>query len=874
MKRPTLYVLLLSLALGTAAVPADAQSLSSSAANRAFQEGAAYYSQGNYAAAKQSLNRFLARGVQSEQSETARYLVCCCSYALQEPGRLALMRQFVRRYPASRMRHHVQAMMGATLYYEQDYAGAAEAFASCKWDYLPSREEAWDFRMEQGLSLLALGRNSEAQQVFVTLAGETPRYDRACKYYIACIDYFDGNFRPALSSFLELAEDPAYAFRAACRAADIYLKTEHYAQAIERCPQSAPSADELAQTPAEELQLLRAEPPRIRGEALFHLGRYAEAVELLEQYAAQVEQPAREALYALGTSYLECGAPLQAQSTLERALQGKTDDALAQSVYLREGHAYLALHEREKAWAAFAKAAALRFDPQVKEEADFNLSLIAHQDKKESPEERAGRWQRFMAEYPQSPYTGRAAAYLAELYLNDFDAAEALGRLRAYDGRDSSLLRAHQIVAARMGIEAVKNKQPDALALLDESLQIGIDTETRTQALYWRGEAHYQAGGTQQAEADFRTYLAQAGGTKGGGYAQAYYNLGYLAFNAQRYAEADSLFSLYLQAGPGRALRADALCRIGDCRYHNRAFDPAIAAYREAAATDPAKRPYALYQEAYIAGIRKAYDQKATLLEELVRQYPQDEVVPDALYELGRAYVLTGANDRALAAYEQLMSRYPQTDKARQAAAERSMLLAQDGRTEEALAAYKQLAEAYPGTPEAQQSLQELKSWAIEHGQVEQYLQYSDTLQGGRYAVGAEEKAALMDEVRRAREQEAEAMRMKRCDSLYEAGATDTLRLLAADTLHESGAKAHYLMCQLLHDQKKNARAEEEIMKFIDQVSRHSYWMARHFILLAEVCRAEGRKAEAKGYLNGLKETYRGKDDIAARIEQALQQLE
>ena len=875
MNRTLLTAALALLLSWAAAGPGLAQGAGSASSDRHYREGVAYFNQGNYAAARQSLTRFLSRGVQSEQSEEARYLVCCCAYALQAEDRAALMRQFVRRYPSSRMRHHVQALLGSTLYYAGDYTGAAEAFGACKWSYLPSRRQAEELRLQQGLSLLALGRYSEAQQVFAELAGETERYATDCKYYIATIDYLQGDYRPALASFLELAEAEGYAFRASCRAADIYLKTKHYAQAAERCPAEGPSAAERAAMPASELAQMEAEPQRIRGEALFHLGRYAEAAGILERYAAQVESPSREALYALGTSYLECSAPMQAEQALGRALQGRTDDALAQSIYLKQGHACLALQKPHEARAAFEKAAALPHDAQVREEASFNIALASHEDKNETYAARAAEWERFLQEYPESAYRSRATGYLAELYLNDFPAEEALGRLRATSEGDSSLLRAHQIVAARMGIAAVREKRPEALALLEESIRIGIDPETQTQALYWRGEAHYQAGGTREAEEDFRRYLSETGGTEGGGYAQAYYNLAYLAFNAGRYTEADSLFSRFLQAEPSPELRADALCRIGDCRYHARGFDAALAAYREAAGADETKRPYALYREAYIAGIRKAYDEKIALLDSLLRHYPQDETAADALYELGRAYVLTGAGDRALGAYELLMQRYPHSDQARRAAAERSMLLAQAGRTEEAVAAYKELAETYPGTPEARQSLQELKTWAVENRQIEQYLQYSDTLQGGRYAVAAEEREALLAEELAAREKEAEERRLAQADSLYGAGALEELRLMGADSLHESGAKAHYLYCQMLHDRGENARAEEETTAFIDRGSSRAYWLARHFILLADVCRAEGRKAEARGYLQGLRETYgEREDDIADRIDQALQRLE
>ncbi|MDR1258025.1 MAG: tetratricopeptide repeat protein [Tannerellaceae bacterium] len=99
------------------------------------------------------------------------------------------------------------------------------------------------------------------------------------------------------------------------------------------------------------------------------------------------------------------------------------------------------------------------------------------------------------------------------------------------------------------------------------------------------------------------------------------------------------------------------------------------------------------------------------------------------------------------------------------------------------------------------------------------------------------------------------------------------LQTLAKDTRTVYGAEAKYLLGQLYYDANDNARAEKELMDFIEKGTSHSYWLARGFILLADIYIRQGDDFQARQYLTSLRNNYNGNDDIAGMIENRLGKL-
>ncbi|MDR1557062.1 MAG: tetratricopeptide repeat protein [Tannerellaceae bacterium] len=103
--------------------------------------------------------------------------------------------------------------------------------------------------------------------------------------------------------------------------------------------------------------------------------------------------------------------------------------------------------------------------------------------------------------------------------------------------------------------------------------------------------------------------------------------------------------------------------------------------------------------------------------------------------------------------------------------------------------------------------------------------------------------------------------------------ALPDLTELSKDTRTASGAEAKYLLAQLYYDTNENGKAEKELMDFIGKGTPHQYWLARGFILLADVYIRKGDDFQARQYLVSLRNNYKAQDDIAGMIENRLGKL-
>ncbi|MBP5364944.1 MAG: tetratricopeptide repeat protein [Bacteroidales bacterium] len=102
--------------------------------------------------------------------------------------------------------------------------------------------------------------------------------------------------------------------------------------------------------------------------------------------------------------------------------------------------------------------------------------------------------------------------------------------------------------------------------------------------------------------------------------------------------------------------------------------------------------------------------------------------------------------------------------------------------------------------------------------------------------------------------------------------ATPLLRELAENTKSVEGAEAKYLLAQMYFDNNDLAKAEKEVFNYAENGTPHQYWLARSFILLADVYHAQGDDFQAQQYLETLRESYTGTDDISSMIDKRFSQ--
>ena len=741
MKKKTLTRILGLAALCCASPSAiSAQSLDKTPAPRDFyQEGKALFAQKAYAASLSPLQAYLRQTADEPKSADAltrqaeaEYMLACAAYELGDPRAADILRDFLATHPDTPHANRVQALIASTCFFDGDYAAALDAFSDTRLEWL-STDERDDMTYRLAVSHLQTGDLTQAAVWFETLRATSPRYEGDCIYYISYIRYTQGRLDEALPGFLGLQSHRKYQALVPYYIAEIYLAKQQYDKA------EIVAQNYLSAYPDEERA---AEMQRVLGTVRYHAADWPGAMTALEAYRDGTEgRMRRDAAYMLGLAYCHNGVYSEAPAALGEATLA--DDALAQNAYLHMGLAYLQLGDKNKARMAFEQAAVSDADRAVKEQAAYNYALCIHETAYDAFGESVTVFENFLNEFPESQYAPKVSGYLVDVYLSTRSYEAALRSIERIKQPDPMIQKAKLRILFQLGTQAFANADfPAAIDYFTRAWEpvstyaFGTrGTQEQADALYWRGESYYRLGRMTEAAADFERYLGIFSTSSRGNetVALANYNLGYIAFHRQAYAEAENRFAQYvrLETGENHAALADAYNRLGDCCLRGRRFDEAKRYYATAEKMGQPTGDYSYYQQALVAGLQKDYAGKVALLDRLAEKYPESTYAIDALYEKGRSYVQAGRNAQAIATFRQLLQQHPESPVSRKAAAEIGLLYYQDNDYDRAIEAYTYVVTRYPGSEEARLALHDLKSIYVEANRVSDYARLVEQLPGG-----------------------------------------------------------------------------------------------------------------------------------------------
>lgn len=693
-----------------------------------FNEGKRLFVENRYVAARKVLDNYinkqsLATIADENLVEEAEYMTVVSAYYLREKDRFLQLLDYLIRYPETPYANRLHALAGNSLYTEEEYARALDCYERCEMDDLSDTERD-EATLYKAICLLKEGRTDEAFPHFHVVETCSKTYATDATYYLAYIHYTKGNYDKALPLLESLENGSDYALKAAYYRADIYLNQARYNEA-------AKLAKEFIDQNPEADQLL--EMRRIVGEAAYATGDYETAFDHLSAYVEHNENPSRNAKYKLGLSAMRKRAYYKAAEHLSQVTD--TSDEVAQNAYLHLGLIYVELKDMTKARLAFEQASSMDFDRYAKEQALFNYALCIHETAYSGFGESVTVFERFLNEFPSSPYVDQVSDYLVDVYLTTRSYKAALQSIAKIKQPDERILQARQKIYYRLGTEALANADNrGAVDYFNHSLRDAqYCRQTKANAYFWRGEAYYRMGKYAEAATGYRLYLNHSAEENVSQHGTAYYNLGYTAFQQKSYTQARSYFERFLaqyrkQASP--QMVADALNRKGDCYFYTNDYAIAREAYAEVLTVDPKQGDYALYQQAFVRGLQKDYAGKVAMLDKLLADYPQSLYADDALYESGRSYVQMEKNGEAIKVYDKLINHFHESSLARKAANEVGLLYYQDDKYDEAVTAYKFVIEKYPGSEEARIAQRDLKSVYIDLNKVDEFAEYAASKQG------------------------------------------------------------------------------------------------------------------------------------------------
>ena len=642
-------------------------------------------------------------------------------YQIRDKNALKQLRYYLTEFPYTTYESELYFMMAVVQTERGYYKRAVKDFERADYKDL-ARPHQPQYQFYRGYAHLMQSDYQKASIYFSNLEKHDSPYKQKACYYNAYCQYKLGNYDKALPSLQQLENVPEYR-----QTVPYYIVQIHYANGD--YDQVTPKAEALlAEQPDNENN---AELHRMLGETYYRQGKYAEAVRELQAYdKAQLErkQPLlRNDLYMLGMAQYRMKKYEAAIETFKRVEEQQ--DQVSEDVALGMGNAYRQLGNIEQAKLAYLAATRYNLNEKVHYEAMYNYALAVYQSSSSIGESEMV-FTDFIRQYPNSEHVNEIYMLLSDAFRRAKNYQAALSALDSIQHPDHKLLETKQYLRYQLGSDAfVRGKLPEAMEWFTTVITDPIASPIITDAFYWRAETEYRMADYPACDNDIRAYFARTDVAQSPNRAMAYYLAGYCAFQQKNYDAARTAFEQHLSATQStNPTYADALNRIGDCYFNARNFAQANNFYEKAAELNGTGADYSLFQQGYALGLQRKWDEKADVLQQLVKRYPKSDYADDALYEIARVRLSQERENDAIKAYEQLLNRYPRSEYARAASLERAMAYRNMQDYKQAMVAYKYTIEHYPASKEAYLAVDGLEAVCIAANRVKDFLDYSKKL--------------------------------------------------------------------------------------------------------------------------------------------------
>ncbi len=965
-----------------------------------YNQGKEFFIQKKFAASLRSFEQFLEKTqpINAGQVQESHYYIAANAYELRMDDAIKQLEAFLQLHPYNSFYDQTNVMLGTLHYEKKNFQDALTCFNKVNDKHLVQNERI-DFLFYKGYVCLQTKNFLDARSIFKELKGMNTKYQLSANYYYAYSEYTLGNYTEALPVFLEIEANPGY-----IKIVPYYIVQILYAQ--KKYDQLSERVDTILKNNPENKN--NAEISRISGEIEYRNQDYKKAIFYLKNYEKISPQVLRNDMYLLGLSYFQTGD--YANTVMYLSKVTTEADEMTENAYLHLGNSYIKLNDKTNARLAYEASLRTNFNKSVREEALYNYALTSYQTTAAFGES-ISAFEQLLLEFPNSNYADKAYDYLTSVYLTTKNYNAAYQSILKIQQPNAELLETKQYLLYQMGTEAflLKNleKAIDNFTLSLESSSTG---KYAAECLFWRAESFYRTNRLEQSIKDLKQFFSNPYAKSSVNRITANYALAYGYFSQKNYNTALSWFLRYAEAEPNTTAitYVDALNRIGDCYFYDRNFTQAELYYNKAVQISPNTSDYAMFQSAYVIGLQKDYNLKISKLEKLIGAYPKSEYLDDAMYEMGRAYLMLENNTKAISSFNRLIDNQSNSDLARKAALEIGMIYLNEDKYNEAIAAYKNVIASYPGSEESYTALESLESVYIDINDVAAYIAYTKTLgrsirvstanredsisfiaaeklymnekyeqaitafksylnkfcNGSRYCsisqfyladsyymLGNKENAlsAFQDVLKITGTQFGEVASLrcaeitfdqkdyalalkffKQLDQLAQSSenknisrlgvlrtsyflnehqttlniandilndeksdnelksearynrakaflalgmlseAIPDLKIMMEDTRTVNGAESNYLLAKVYFEQNKVNETENTILAFSKKSTPHQFWLARSFVLLADVYIKQDNDFQAKQYLLSLKKNYTTVDEIQQLINERL----
>lgn len=330
--------------------------------------------------------------------------------------------------------------------------------------------------------------------------------------------------------------------------------------------------------------------------------------------------------------------------------------------------------------------------------------------------------------------------------------------------------------------------------------------------------------------------------------------LGLLNYNKDQNQEALKYYQRVVAEFPGTEEAKNALTGIKNIYVDMNNVDAyfaylnSLGEFADVSLSEQDSLTYISAENIYMAG---DCDKSILQFNDYLSKFPEGSFVLNSKFYLADCYYKRGNVEKALSSYEYVISK-PKNTFSEQALIAAASINYDIGNFDQAIEDYKKL-----------DQIAEVKSNLIE-SRVGQ-LRANYLLNNYKEVIEAADKVLHTDKVSEELKREAH---YKKGKALYASKnmemAIDEFRIISEEVNSSEGAESKYLICEIYANDKQLDVAESEIFDFAAQNTSQEYWLAKAFILLADVYLEKGDQFQAKHTLKSIVENYdpNAKDEI------------
>ncbi len=699
-----------AISIALAALLASGVNVFSQEVPQTFKEALTLFQNGAYDQAKSLFDKC--------DEPLSRAWSVLCAVKGRAPSYRVLIEDLERETPRSALYNPIHFAAALNLFDEGDYAAAGDELGKVDEKLLPEGEIG-EYVFKKAYCQYAQENYVPAMILFRKVV-DMPYsvYTAPSQYALGYIAYNHGGFPEAEKWFGQAGADPRFEELANYYIMECRFLDKDYDYVTANGPAM------LETLPSER----RGRLARMISESFLVKGNDKKALEYL-----RLEESAPGSRNR--ADYFHAGSVLYAVGDYAGAIDnftkmGALRDSIGQVAAYDLGYSYIRTGNKVAAAGAFGDAAALAFDPAIREDAAFNAAKLAFDLNGDT-----APFQDYLAKYPSEKRAPQIYNYMAIAALNKRDYAGAIENYSKIEELDEiqqgNYIKANYLRASQL-IE--NGSWSDAIPFLRAAGFHYPRTDRFNQlSRYWLAEANLNAGNYTEAESIW-TDLYNNSALRGMKENRLLtYNLGYACFNAKKYEAAARWFDLYA-ASNDKTSREDALTRRGDCDFARHDYRSAVTSYgRVLGEYRSADKIYPYLQQAIAYGLSGDKDSKIKVLSAVRQASASAPLYSEAMYELGRTYMETEQYNTALDVFEKLRRSTADNTFVARALIGKGMAYRNMKEYDTALTQYKKVVELMPGSQYSQDALLAINSIYQALGQPEKYIEY---LEGNGIGVG------------------------------------------------------------------------------------------------------------------------------------------